>query len=192
MIKKSKKISLVFLVLGVIVMYCSFAAAAGVAIMSQYGKNNPLIVAPGEEEILKVEIMSIGSDEKDLTVRAELVDDQGIASFVDSNLDYELPYAQAVPVNVRVKIPAGAAENTDYMLEFKFTDITPLEQAGTVSLGMSFRTSIAVKAQTPATPAPPTPPTPPAEGMGTGWIVAIVVLIILIAVVIYFIYKKKR
>ncbi len=179
----NKKNAFSFVLILIAVVYCSFALAGGFGIYSDYGTNNPLIVAPGGEASIKIELMNGEQINGTMLAKAELLNSEGIATLADSNLEYSLPYMVRVPVNIRVSIPATAAEGTRYKLNFRFADITPSAGGGTVSLGTSSTVFVDVLVQKPAE-------TP--EKISIGWIILGVIVIIAAIVLIYFIVKSRK
>ena len=178
--KKVSILSLGFLVFGVIIC-CYFASGAGFAILPRYTNDHPLILAPGEEIVFPIRLVN-GLNDRDIKVKAALLEGEEIASFVDDNLEYTLPKPEKVPVNVRVRVPRDAAMGSEYTLIFQFIDITPTEGAETVPLSVSSEVSFKVLVQEPVEK----------EGMWMGWwIVIIGVLIILIGIVVYFILRNR-
>lgn len=189
MIKLNKKIVLNFLLIGAVIVYCSFVLAGGFGIYSDYGTNNPLIVAPGGKATTKIELMN-GESNETMRAKVELLGGEGIATLTDSSSEYSLPYRVRVPINVKVSIPAAVAEGDRYTLTFKITDITPPAGGGMVSFSTSSIISFDVLVQKP-TP-PPTTEIPKEEGIGLGWWILGILVIIALIVIIYFIIKSRR
>ncbi len=80
---------------------------------------NPAIAAPGETIEIRLYLQNmIGGN--NLTVKAELESD--IAEITDANSTYSLPFGtKDLPVNIRIKIPSNASNNTDYKISVLFT-----------------------------------------------------------------------
>ena len=133
----NKKIKFVgsFLIIGILIMIlCSLVSAFGVS--SGYSEDRPLTVYPSEVRSTSIRLKT-GSSEGTLTIEAELLDDGGIATLTDSNLEYSVSpgFEGDGVVNIRLTIPSSASVGGKYLAKFKFTDITPSEgEGGTVGL----------------------------------------------------------
>lgn len=189
MIKINKKIGLNFLIIGIIIVFCSIVFASDFAIMSPYGSNNALIIAPGGEQTIQM-FLSNTLKNTDLKVRASLSSGGEVATLVDSNLDYTLPYQQIIPVNIKVKVPEGTPEGTEYSLQFLFTDITPSAEGGMAPLSTASISSFKVLVQKPIIPTPAPTETP--QEIGMGWWILGIILVIAVIIIIYYILKSRK
>lgn len=90
----------------------SLVSAWGVAL--PYWDGYPLEISAGETAYLDLNLQNMAGTPQDRTLRARMVDDgDGIASFVDSNLDYFVPFGTSdVMVPVAVSVPADAVNSS--------------------------------------------------------------------------------
>jgi hypothetical protein len=183
----NKKIGLNFLIAGVLVlMLCSIVSAVGVSF--PYSSDNPLTVYPGEPKDIVLKLDSGGAD---AMVRAELLEDGGVASITDSSLDYTAGsgvYNRA-SVNIRVSAPSTAAIGQEYTITMKFKDLVPSTSGGTTAIGTA--TTISFKAVVAEKPADEEPPEEPAE-ISTMWIVIVLAVIIVLIVIVWLIASRRK
>jgi hypothetical protein len=124
-------ISLIFSTLIIILSIC-LVNVTSLAVSSSYGAGYPLKIYPGETKDIQFGLMT-NPGEDNLIVKAELLNDDGIASLIDSNLEYKVNAGDIVPVNLRVKVDKTAkAEQKKYNIVIKLSDISPSEGAGSV------------------------------------------------------------
>jgi hypothetical protein len=101
-INKKKMVIKSFLVIGML-MILVFPLISAFGIAPVYTASNPLEISPGQERDIQI---FVGSSpvEGDMVIQAELIDDAGIATLADRNLDYEVAAGAETPVNIRVDI----------------------------------------------------------------------------------------
>lgn len=188
-INKSLEILLITGIL--IVSLCSLVSAFGVS--SSYNKDYPLEIYPGETTEVPF-TLSTTDTEGNLVIRAAMTDGAGVASFVDSNLDYEVSVGERVIANVNVDIPENAPIGQEYIVQLSFTDITPNE-GGMISLqgssSVQFKVVVVEKPVEPE-PTPTVTTEQPEESNMLLWIIIIVVVVVVAVVVILLIMKKKK
>ena len=113
------------------------------AISSAYGSETPVITYPGETRDIQLKLMTaLGED--NLIIKAELIDNGGIATLTDSDLEYEVNAGEIVPVNLRISVNKSAKIGEEHNIIIKFSDITPSEGEGSVSFKGSSTISLRV------------------------------------------------
>jgi hypothetical protein len=157
----------------------SLVGAFGVS--SSYTLDTPLTVYPGETKVAQLTLLP-GIDGQDVLISAEILDDQGIAKFVDENLEYHVSLEDPAVVNIRLKIPRRAIVGEEYAVELRFTDITPSDQPQMVA----FQPSSVVFLKANVVEAPER------EISGIVWIVLLLVLIAIVSVIIWFVLRKRK
>lgn len=179
-LNKKKMVMKSFLLIGIMtIMLCSLISAFGYS--SVYDATiNPLRVAPGGTEEIVVKIKSSPA-EGDLTIKAELINDAGIAKITDlgSNYDVAPGLENDGLVNMEISVPQEAVVGQEYIIEIKFSDITPSEGGGTISLttGAIAKIKVIVEGEI-------------VESTNTTlyWIIGIAI----IAIIAWFVIKKKK
>jgi len=193
-----KKLVLSILIFGMMIIYSFFAVAAGFGIIPPASSERPLILAPGEEKVVQLRLQN-AFEEEDMIVRAELLEGEGIATLIDSDLDYILPLKEIVPVNIKLQIPETGISKGEHVIIFKLSDLTPSEEVGTVVIGTSSTTSFNVFVLEPGEKLPeeklPEEKSPLEKILEEkkiwAWIILILVLIAAI-VVIYLIIRRMK
>ena len=124
-------------VLGMILFSLSLTSAFGVS--TPYWDENPLRLAPGESMDVELILQNMAGAENDVTLKAEMTDDGGgIASIIDSNLDYYVAFgSDDVVMNVRVEVPMDIAQGGVRDVVISFTQVAA-EDAGMVSVSGGF------------------------------------------------------
>ena len=182
-INKKKKVIKSFLLIGILtIMLCSLVSAFGYS--SPYDEANALKIAPGGSEDIVVRIKS-SPNEGDLVIKAELVNDAGIAKLIDRNLEYSVSPGLETDgiVNIRIEIPQEAVVGQEYDVNFKFSDITPSDDSGTITFTTTVSGGIKVIAEGEVVEA---------ESMNLTWIILGIVLIIIVIAFIWFFVKNKK
>lgn len=187
--KVNKKIILNFSLIGIfIISLISLVNAFGIA--SVYSENNLLKLYPGETKEIQL-FLGTTEAEGNLIIKAEMVDDAGIAELTDSNLVYNVNFGQPeVPVNVKIRLGEEVSVGEEKIILIKFSDITPVSGGGMIPVRSVSTTTLNVKVV--EKPVTPTTETPQEEGIGLGWWILGIVVIIIIVLIIYFIIKSRR
>jgi len=174
-----KKVVILFMVsLMLSLFFINFVYAVGIS--SPYSTDRPLTVYSGEVKNAYLKLMP--DPDKTLTVTAELVDDQGIASFVDRNLEYSVLPGKPVIINIRLRIPEDAAAGKEYLVKLKFTDITPSEEEGTVDLRIGSIVALRPKVVRRLEE----------EKIDIKIIILLIFLIVAVSVIIWFVVKSRK
>jgi hypothetical protein len=137
------KNNIMVILAGMFLLSLSFVSAFGVS--TPYWDENPLKLAPGESMDVELVLQNMAGAENDATLRAEMTDDgRGVASLIDDNLDYFVPFgSDDVPMRVRVIVPMDIAEGGVRDVEISFTQVSS-EDAGMVSVSGGFTTKFPV------------------------------------------------
>ena len=162
-----------------------FVSATNFGVSIPYNEERPLTVYPGEVKDVQVGLR-VRSDEESLVVRAEFLDNAGIASLVDDSLAYSLFSKEPVFVNVKLTVPENAIVGSEYAIMLRFTDIAHSEDKGMV--GLRTGAVISLKANVVEKPEE-------LAEVNVGIMVlllALIVLILVIIVVIWFVVKKRE
>ncbi len=177
-INKKKMVMKSFLLIGIVtIVLCSLISAFGYS--SVYDAVTPLKVAPGGTEEIVVKIKS-SAVEGDLVVKAELINDAGIAKITDFGDEYDVSPGLENDglVNLKISVPQEAVVGQEYDIELKLSDMTPIEVEGTVALtsGIFVNIPVIVEGE-------------PVKDTNTiwYWVIAIVIVI----AIIWFVKKKK-
>lgn len=168
-----------------IILLPSLVNAFGIGMT--YTQNNPLILGPGEAREIQLTPNSMAS-EGALKLTARIMKGSEIASFIDSNAQYNLPAGGQIPIKVRISIPKGVNEGTEYIVTFNFMDATKSEGEGTISIKTASEVSMKVLVKKPAETTPAKKP----ANENIYWPVMVIVLIIMIAIIAYFLLTKKE
>ncbi len=152
----------------------------GFGVISGYSADRPLEVYRGEIKEVQLYLVP-GPGGEEVRVQAELLDDAGIATLIDESLVYSVSQDASSVVNIRLELPEDAAIGTEYAIKFKFTDLSPSEEGGTVSL----RTGSVVLLN-------PRVVRRPRREIGFWWIIILIILIVVIMGVIWFVIRKKN
>lgn len=99
---------------GIFALFALFLASAwGVSL--PYWDGYPLEISAGETAYLDLNLQNMAGTPQNMTLRARMVDDgNGIASFVDSDLSYDVPFGTYdVMVPVAVSVPADALNSSE-------------------------------------------------------------------------------
>ena len=163
-----------------ILLLCPLVSAFGVT--APYWSSNPLVLAPGESKDVSLLLQNMIGD-KDVTLMAELVDGDGVASVTDSNLKYLIPFGtKDTKVNLNIRVPEGASEGTKYFVTLGFKQVT--ESSGEmVQMASGLQKTIPVVVQEPVVESPVE--TTPANQSYSPVVFAMLLLAVLIVVYLY-------
>lgn len=131
-----KKINLTlwFLAAVLTIFNINFVCAAGVS--QPYWEGYPLKISPGETKIVELGLQNMVSD-NDITMRAILVNDAGIASLPEK-IDYLVKAGTSdTKVPVTIKIPDNASAEDGYVISLAFKTVTSGEGGG-VAMGTGY------------------------------------------------------
>ncbi len=130
-------------ILGMVLISLSMASAFGVA--TPYWDENPLRLAPGESMDVELILQNMAGTAGDATLRAEMTDNaKGIASLIDSNLDYSVPFgSDDIVMKVRVEVPLDVTSGGIRNVVISFIQVGN-EDAGMVTVSGGFTTKFPV------------------------------------------------
>ncbi len=120
--KKSKQVIIGGLFAFLIAFLMPFSLAFGV--VNSYWDDMPLRLAPGESKTVFLGLQNMLGGEA-MTLKAEITDDGGgIATLVDTNLDYLVPLGDEIGVPIRIEVPEDAKRGVTHMITTSFTQIS--------------------------------------------------------------------
>jgi len=160
-------------------------------VTAPYWDDNPLIMYPGQTRDFALTLQNMVGNE-DMVLKAELVTGAEIATLVDEELEYLVPFGRKdIKVNLRVEIPEDAPFDKEYSIGVSFKQI--LEDEGKMvqmAGGVGKYVPVIVKSESEVLPEEEEIPIPEEE---KGFPTATVVLLLVIVVILgYIIFKKKK
>lgn len=140
--ENGKVIFSVLTLLFTLILLISFVNASGVS--RPYWNENPLRLASGESKIVTLSLQNmVGGG--DITFSASLTSGSEIATLIDDNTDYLVPFgSNNVPVNIRVEIPEDAELQSSYNVGVSLREVSSGE-GGMVRLASGISTSFPVQ-----------------------------------------------
>lgn len=183
---RNKKIALLFFIVALSFIFINFVRAFGVT--APYWSERPLFMSPGETKTVSFELQNMVGNEN-LTVKATILNGTEIATLVDSSDSYFVPLGtKDTKANLKITIPADAANGTVYKIAVSFDTITSGTGGGVV-IGTGIVKSFDVIVTTEAA----------AEGeqqkqskLSAGVIIGIIIIILLIIFFILKLLKKRK
>ncbi len=173
------------LLLVLLIMVCleySFVSSFGYS--SSYTVDNPLNIHRGETKYAQIKLR-ITPNEGNLTIKAEMLDNAGIAELSDEDLEYEIGPGKDAVVNLSLQVPSNSSLG-EHLIKMKFTDLTPSAGGGTVGFkgGMviSLKANVIEKPQEEKVE----------EKIGLAWIILWIVVVAASTAVIYFVIKSRK
>lgn len=133
-------IALLALAFVMLLSLASFASALGVSLGPSRG--NPLLLAPGEEVNIPVNLQNVAGD-SDVSVRLSVVQGNEIASTDD--VVYKLTAGSANNyANVRVKVPITAVINQEYLVTLSLNTVNDPDSGQGIAFGSAMEISFPV------------------------------------------------
>ena len=186
----NKKTMMIGITLGLVLLMASFAiAAGGIGVARPYWEGYPLKMFPGEEATVNLNLQ-VTADAEDSFFIAEVIEDgEGIATFDQPDLKYEVKSGSNTDVPVTIKVPEDIEFGEVREIRVMFTQIIEEEEGGGMlqlaqGVEISFPVEIVIEGQNtfygkePAT-----------EGISTLiWRIAILLGLI----VLYFIFRNLK
>ena len=165
-----------------VLFFSNFADAFG--FFHSYTKDRPLTVYPGEVKDAQI-ILTTGTENKDMTIKAELLENGGIASI--ENSEYKISPGKDAVVNIKLSAPKNATIGSEYTIKIKFSEISSEkkpENKGTVDLKKGLVVSLK----------PRVIERLKEEKPGFNWIILGIVFIVFatIVLVVWFVLKNRR
>ena len=137
---KIKRFTITVMVLVILLSFNSLAFA----VTSYYGAGNPLILNPGESQLVQAFGLQNMVGNQDMTIRVEQASGFEIAEILDSSLDYKVPYGRKdVYINMKVTVPEDAKIGDIYSIGANFRSLVTGE-GGNVQLTAGIGNSIVV------------------------------------------------
>jgi acyl-CoA synthetase (NDP forming) len=182
MIINKKRYLSIFLLIGIILL---INTASAFAVSSQYWKENPIKIHPGQTQEVYVVLQNSGGDAP-LTVKAEIIQGGEIANISDESNVYEVGIGQRVNVNLILSVPEDAEISSDYQLILNFVAST---KEGDQTMGLES----AIQKELPVIIVQEPKEVPKISGKWVYYLVAgIIILIIIIPIILRKKKKKKR
>ena len=157
-----------------------------------YWDDNPLIMYPGQTKDFALILQNMVGDE-DLVLEAELVSGAEIATLVDEELEYSVPFGRKdINVNLRVTIPEDAAPGENYNIEVSFKETPTDEKGEMVQMAGQVITNVPVIVKSESEVPPEEETLQPEEKEKVFPTTAIVLLLVIIFVILVYILSKKK
>ena len=171
-----KKINI--LIISVLILSISFVSA--VAIGLPYWEGNPFVISPGQTGTVNLIIQNMVGEE-DITMKAEIIQENEIASLKQD--EYFIPISNDAQVPIKITIPPNATLNTTYKVKVSFKTITPSSEGGvTMGIGIISTFDVLVKDGVKEQPK---------EKLETKTLI-IIGIIVLIIIIITIVLKKQK
>jgi len=173
--------------LAVLLLLMPFASAFGVS--SSYFTGNPLIMQPGQTELVILNLQNMLGGE-DLTIQAEVLTGQEIAS-IETDI-YMVNFGENdIPVSVTISLPDSAGIGSNYDVQISFKEVAESE-GEFVGLSGAVATTIPIVVESAQVVAPQAAFVGPDAGSRSSnfyWI--LVLMVLTLAVLGYLLYKKR-
>ena len=171
------------IIFGIFLISLSFVSAF--AVSSQYWKENPVSLYPGQSTDIYVDLQNVGGEE-DLTATVTITQGSDIAEIIDESNVYFVPIGERIPVNIRITIPSDTEINGDYTVTLSVT-ASASSSGGPLGLGSGVEKEIPVKIiEKPKTKGISQ------NGELTWWVYVIIIAILIALIIIILVLIKKR
>ncbi len=183
------KLNFGFLLIALLLL-SPLASAFGVT--TPYWDDNPLIMQPGQTKDFALTLQNMVAGSEDIVLKAELVSGAEIATLVDEELEYLVPFGRKdIEVNLRVIIPEDAPFDKEYTIGVSFKQILD-DEGKMVQMAGEVRKNIPVIVKS-ESEVPPEEETIPPKEEEKGFPTAMVVLLLVIVIILgYILFKKKK
>ena len=203
--QKLKRLTKNTAILACLVLSISIVTAYGVT--APYWKENPLRMKAGETRNIELLLQNMVGNE-DIILRASILEGEEIATLIDKNLDYKVPFGEReLKVKLEIKTPPDAQVNQEYIIHLFFKQVSEKE-GGMLELATGVEKIIPViieeaqpttpqaqqaESQQPeTTPQAPQKTSEPSAISLIGWIIAGTIILIIIIIIIKHKKKPKR
>ena len=165
--------------------------ASAFGVTTPYWDDNPLIMQPGQTKDFVLTLQNMVEGSEDIVLKAEMVSGSEIATLVDEELEYLVPFGRKdIEVNLRVIIPEDAQLNKEYTIGVSFKQILEdegkmVQMAGEVGKNIP----VIVKSESEVLPEPEETLEEEEKGFPTAMVVLLLVIIVILG---YVILKKKK
>ncbi len=179
----NKKLGMIIGAVGLLIMILFFVNAFGASI--SYWDDNPLKLAPGESKIVSLGLQNnVGGE--NITLKAELINDGGgIATMVDENLNYFVPFGGGMGVPVKIEIPEDAEIGSIHGMVISFVQVSSGE-GGMLRIAGGFTSKIPVE----VVGEEESELYSPSKPISNLWI--LIILIVIVVILIIFATAKKK
>ncbi len=166
----------------------TLAPAYAFGVSAPYWNANPLQIEPGQTKEFVLTLQNM-ADSETIVVKAEWVNNAGIAQFTGPTTTFSVPSGiKDILVPIQVTVPANAPIGTVYQLDVMFT--TGGTGEGTVVMGTGVEKLIPVEVVS-AAPAETVTPTAKTAGMSNTTMYIVLAIIVIIVFAIFFMKRKK-
>lgn len=159
-------------------------------VTAPYWDDNPLIMYPGQTKDFALTLQNMVGNE-DMVLKAELVGGAEIATLVDEELEYLVPFGRKdIKVNLRVEIPEDAPFDKEYTIGVSFKQI--LEDEGKMvqmAGGVGKYVPVIVRSESEVLPEEETPVPEEGKEFPTAMVVLLLVIVVILG---YILFKKKK
>jgi hypothetical protein len=139
-----------------------------------------------------LELQAGNTSGETITIKSEIIAGNEIASFVDSNPIYEIQEMGSAPVNVKITIPENTNIGSEYIVTYKFSDVTPSVGSGTVVFKGAFEVSMKVLVISAPVEEEQIELVPKTNNGTVLWLIIGIILVIAILIIIYLIIREKN
>ena len=178
MTNKNIYLGMVFLV-GLFLLIGNISAFA---VSSQYWKEAPVVIYPGETKEIYVVLQNMAGEE-DINVRGIIIEGSEIATLIDSSGIYSVAVGTRKNVYIRVAVPEDTTIPSNYSLILSFV-AGPAGETQTLGLGSGIEKIIPILIVK--------EPEKEMELKLSPWLYIILALIVVLIVIITIILKKKK
>ena len=182
MISSNKKIGAIWIFLFLI----AIVNAAGVS--TPYWDENPLKMYPGESATIELVLQNMAGGPDDIILKAEISSDRDIASLVEEDREYLVPFGRAdIKVPIEITIPEDIGDGGVREISVSFTQVAD-PTGGMVNVVSSTTSKIVVEIVGVEESTFFQQPVPEEEGNYLSWIISAIILGLIIT---WIIMKRK-
>jgi hypothetical protein len=130
------------LILAAFVVVFLMGEVSGFGVATLYSDSYPLRMQPGQSKETFFLLSNVVEGDSDVVINSDLIDGDEVASLVNANNRYSVPFGVELEVPVVVQIPENAVPGTEYRVRAMFKPV-PTEVEGVniqflVNIGKSF------------------------------------------------------
>ena len=133
---KLTKNSILLLTISLLVLII-IPAAYSWGVSSPYWKSHPMRIAPGETIDFNLTLQNM-VDNYTITVKVDMIDENGIAELMDTNTVYDIPFGRkdiGVPISVTMLKQVTVGDKYEFRVRFRTVTYDP---GGGVSIGIGY------------------------------------------------------
>jgi len=187
MISINNKKTTVMLGIFVGIFIIVIGSALAFSVSSQYWKDYPLQISPGETKDIYVVLQNRAGTAEDLTATGTITQGSDIAKITGLKKEYEVPFGEETKVNIRVSIPKEVEVGHNYDITINFNFASATEGEGPLTIGSNVEKVIPVL----VVAEPPKSSETEERNLWIYLIIGLIVLIILAVIIIIKVIKNK-